>query len=77
MQQGVAAIFISGLVFIIITITSIRERIVEALPQNIKTAMTSGIGLFITLIGLKSGGIIVSNPDTLVSFGSFTNLSLY
>lgn len=71
-QQGVAAIFISGLVFIIITITSIRERIVEALPQNIKTAMTSGIGLFITLIGLKSGGIIVSNPDTLVSFGSFT-----
>lgn len=71
-QQGVAAIFISGVVFILITVTSIREKIVEALPQNIKAAMTSGIGLFITLIGLKSGGVIISNPDTLVSFGNFT-----
>lgn len=72
-QQGAAAICISGILFIIITVTSIREKIVEALPQNIKVAMTSGIGLFITLIGLKSGGVIVSSPDTLVAFGDFTN----
>jgi adenine/guanine/hypoxanthine permease len=70
-QQALAAIAISGLLFILITVTSIREKIVDCLPQNIKVAITSGIGLFIALIGLKSGGIIVSNPGTLVSFGDF------
>lgn len=70
-QQGIAAVFISGILFILITVTSIREKIIEFLPQNIKVAMTSGIGLFIALIGLKSGGIIISNPGTLVSFGNF------
>lgn len=72
-QQGLAAIFISGVLFILITLTSIREKIINSLPQNIKLAITSGIGLFITLIGLKSGGIIVSDPSTLVAFGKFTN----
>lgn len=70
-QQGLAAVFISGLLFILITVTSIREKIVDYLPQNIKVAITSGIGLFIALIGLKSGGIIISNPGTLVGFGNF------
>jgi adenine/guanine/hypoxanthine permease len=72
-QQGLAAVFISGIVFVIITVTSIREKIVNALPHNLKLAISGGIGLFVSLIGLKSGGIIVSNPETLVSFGSFTN----
>jgi len=72
-QQGLAAIFISGVLFILITLTSIREKIINCLPQNIKLAITGGIGLFIALIGLKSGGIIVSNPSTLVSFGDFTD----
>jgi AGZA family xanthine/uracil permease-like MFS transporter len=72
-QQGLAAVFISGIVFVIITLTSIREKIVNALPHNLKLAISGGIGLFVSLIGLKSGGIIVSNPETLVSFGSFTN----
>jgi adenine/guanine/hypoxanthine permease len=70
-QQALAAIFISGILFILITVTSIREKIVDCLPQNIKVAITSGIGLFIALIGLKSGGVIVANPGTLVSFGDF------
>lgn len=72
-QQGLAAVFISGIVFVVITLTSIREKIVNALPHNLKLAISGGIGLFVSLIGLKSGGIIVSNPETLVSFGSFTN----
>lgn len=72
-QQGLAAVFISGILFVIITLTSIREKIVNALPHNLKLAISGGIGLFIALIGLKSGGIIVSNADTLVSFGRFTN----
>jgi adenine/guanine/hypoxanthine permease len=74
-QQAIAAVAISGLLFIVITLTSIREKIVECLPQNIKVAITSGIGLFIALIGLKSGGIVVSNPGTLVAFGDFKNPS--
>lgn len=72
-QQGLAAVFISGILFIIITLTSIREKIVQAIPKNLKFAITAGIGLFISLIGLKSGGIIVANPGTLVAFGDFTN----
>jgi AGZA family xanthine/uracil permease-like MFS transporter len=71
-QQALAAVFISGILFILITVTSIREKIVQALPHNLKLAISGGIGLFIALIGLKSGGIIVSNPETLVSFGRFT-----
>jgi adenine/guanine/hypoxanthine permease len=74
-QQGITAVFISGSVFILITLTSIREKIVDALPQNLKLAITAGIGLFISLIGLKSGNIIVSNPGTLVGFGDFKNPS--
>lgn len=68
-QQALAAVFISGVLFIIITLTSIREKIVDALPQTLKFAISGGIGLFIALIGLKSGGIIVSNQATLVGFG--------
>jgi AGZA family xanthine/uracil permease-like MFS transporter len=59
--------------FILITLTEIREKIVNAIPQNLKLAISGGIGLFIALIGFKSGGIIVGNPETLVAFGSFTN----
>lgn len=72
-QQGLAAVLISGLLFIVITLTSIREKIVDSLPENLKLAITGGIGLFIALIGLKSGGIVVANEGTLVSFGSFTD----
>lgn len=72
-QQALAAVFVSGILFIIITVTSIREKIVDALPHNLKLAISGGIGLFIALVGLKSGSIIVANPSTLVGFGSFTN----
>ncbi|AIY81671.1 NCS2 family permease [Clostridium botulinum] len=71
-QQAVAAVFISGIVFIICTVTSLRQLIVNSLPQNLKIAMTSGIGLFIALIGLKNGGIVIANPGTLMQFGDFT-----
>lgn len=72
-HQALAAVFISGVLFIIITVTSIREKIVDAIPQNLKYAISGGIGLFIALIGLKSGGIIIANPDTLVTFGKFSD----
>lgn len=70
-QQALAAVFVSGIVFIIITVTSLREKIVNAIPENLKFAISGGIGLFIALIGLKSGGIIVADSATLVTFGKF------
>ncbi|NMM64184.1 NCS2 family permease [Clostridium sp. P21] len=72
-QQALAAVFVSGVLFIIITVTSIREKIVDALPQNLKLAISGGIGLFVAIVGLKGGGIIVASSSTLVTFGSFTN----
>lgn len=74
-RQATAAVFISGIVFIICTVTSLRQMIVNALPNNIKMAITSGIGLFIALIGLKNGGVVISNPGTLVQFGDFKNMA--
>lgn len=71
-HQALAAVLTSGILFIIITVTSIREKIVDAIPQNLKFAISGGIGLFIALIGLKSGGIIVANSSTLVGFGNFS-----
>lgn len=71
-QQGVAAVFISGMVFILITLTGIREMIVDSIPMFLKHAVSGGIGLFIALIGLKNAGIIVPDPDTLVNFGDLT-----
>ena len=72
-QQAVAAVLLSGILFIIITVTSIREKIVDALPTNLKIAISGGIGLFIALIGLKSGSVVVANPGTLIAFGDFKN----
>lgn len=72
-RQALAAVFISGILFIIITLTSIREKIVHALPKNLKFAISGGIGLFIALIGLKNGGVIVANQATLVGFGKFAD----
>ena len=71
-QQGLAAVFISGVVFFIICVTPLLDIMVRALPKNIKLAITGGIGLFIALVGLKSGGLIVDNPDTLVAFADVT-----
>lgn len=76
-NQALSAVFISGIIFILITLTSIREKIVDSLPQNLKIAISSGIGLFITLIGLKSGGVVVSTPATLVKFGDFRNPGVF
>lgn len=70
-NQALSCVLMSGVLFIIITVTSIREKIVDAIPQNLKYAISGGIGLYIALIGLKSGGVIVANQATLVGFGNF------
>ncbi|MHA3890648.1 NCS2 family permease [Acinetobacter sp. GXMZU3951] len=68
-QTALAAVFVSGLVFIAISMFKIREAIVNAIPMSLKLAIGGGIGLFLALIALKNSGIIVDNPATLVGLG--------
>jgi AGZA family xanthine/uracil permease-like MFS transporter len=63
-QGALAAVFISGLVFLILTLTRAREAIINSIPLSLKCAVSVGIGLFISLIGLKNAGLIVFNPGT-------------
>ncbi|QUH24852.1 NCS2 family permease [Serpentinicella alkaliphila] len=70
-EAALAAVFISGLFFIFLTVTGVRELIVEAIPNSLKHAIAAGIGLFIALIGFKNAGIVVPSGATLVTFGNF------
>jgi AGZA family xanthine/uracil permease-like MFS transporter len=68
-QFALTAIFLEGIIFIILTLTKVRQWIVDAIPLNLRHAIGAGIGLFIAFIGLKNGGIIVDNDATLVGLG--------
>ena len=70
--QALVVVFISGIFFIVITAIGLREAIIRSIPDAVKTAITPGIGLFITIIGLKNAGIVISNPATLVSLVDFS-----
>ncbi|SKB51799.1 NCS2 family permease [Macellibacteroides fermentans] len=75
-QTALAAVLAEGIIFIIITLLNIREKVVNCIPLNLRYAMSVGIGMFIAFIGLKNAGIIVDNPATFVALGSFTNVSM-
>ncbi|MDM1718025.1 MULTISPECIES: NCS2 family permease [Acinetobacter] len=68
-QTALAAVFVSGIIFIAISMFKIREAIVNAIPMSLKLAIGGGIGLFLALIALKNAGVIVDNPATLVGLG--------
>ena len=70
--QALVVVFISGVFFLVITAIGLREAIIRSIPDAVKTAITPGIGLFITIIGLKNAGIVISNPATLVSLVDFS-----
>jgi AGZA family xanthine/uracil permease-like MFS transporter len=72
-QFALTAVFIEGLIFIVLTITNVREAIVNAIPINLRYAVGVGIGLFIAFIGLQNAGVIVNNEATLVSLGDVTS----
>ncbi len=72
-QFALTAVFLEGLLFLLLTVTNLREKIVEVIPKTLKNAIGAGIGLYIAFIGLKSAGIIVDNPATLVSLGDITS----
>jgi adenine/guanine/hypoxanthine permease len=69
-QMALGAVFISGCLFLFVSIFKLREMIVNGIPHSIRTAITVGIGLFLGLISLKSAGIVVANPATLVGVGN-------
>lgn len=71
-QFALTAVFLEGLLFILLTVTNLREKIVDVLPDTLKKAISAGIGLYIAFIGLKSANIIIDNPATLVSLGDIT-----
>lgn len=68
-RVAMGAVFISGVVFLILTLARIRAMIVDAIPMTMKTAVAAGIGLFIAFIGMKNAGIIVASPATFVTLG--------
>ena len=70
---ALTAVFLEGLLFILLSFFNVREAIVESIPINLKKAVAAGIGLFITLIGMKNAEIIVDNPATLVGLGNVTS----
>jgi AGZA family xanthine/uracil permease-like MFS transporter len=71
-QLALTAVFVEGIIFIVMSLFNIREAIVKSIPKNIKNAVSVGIGLFIAFIGLQNAGIIVNNDATLVGLGSIT-----
>ncbi len=72
-QFALTAVFIEGILFIIMTITNIREAIVNAIPKNLRYAIGGGIGLFIAFIGMQNAGIIVNDDATLIALGDITS----
>jgi AGZA family xanthine/uracil permease-like MFS transporter len=71
-QAGLAAVFISGVLFLIISLTGIRKMVINAIPKNLKLAIGAGIGFFIAFIGLQNAGIVVNNDVVLVGLGDLT-----
>ena len=75
-ETALTAMFVEGLIFILITLLNVREIILNSIPVNLRHAISAGIGMFIAFIGLKNAGIIESNPSTFVALGHFTPISL-
>ena len=72
-QAALAGVFVSGLIFIVISVTGIRKAIINAIPKQLKLAIGAGIGFFIAFVGLKNAGIIVANPSTFVGLGNLAD----
>ena len=73
-EVALGAVFLAGVLFFIMSVTSLRRWMLDSIPLNLRVAMGAGVGLFIGFIGLKNGGLIVSNNATFLSLGDLTNL---
>lgn len=76
-QTALTAVFVEGIIFIILSLFNLREVIINSIPISLKHAISVGIGMFIALIGLKNSGIVVSNSATIVSLGDLTDHSVW
>nr|WP_228481482.1 NCS2 family permease [Vibrio fluminensis] len=72
-NEALFGIFLSGIVYLILSMTNIRKTLIESIPEDLKLAITVSLGMFIAFLGLKNAGIIVSNPIILVSMGDISN----
>ena len=72
-QQALGMVFVNGCIFLLLSVTGVRERIIGAIPYSLKLAITCGIGLFIAFVGLRNGGVIVASQATFVTHGDFTS----
>ncbi|WP_026909337.1 NCS2 family permease [Paucisalibacillus globulus] len=72
-EVALTGVFIAGIIFMLLSLMKIREKIITVIPPDLKHAIAAGIGFFITFIGLKNAGIIISNPDTFVTIGNLTS----
>src|SRR5690606_26815243 len=72
-ETALAGVLASGIIFIFLTLSGLREKIINSIPANLKLAVGAGIGLYIAFIGLVNGGIIVNNDATLVGLGDITS----
>jgi AGZA family xanthine/uracil permease-like MFS transporter len=72
-SEALGMVFVNGLIFLALSVTRVREKIIQSIPTSMKLAVTCGVGLFIAFIGLKNGGLIVANPETFVSPGDFSS----
>lgn len=71
-QTALAAVFVEGIIFILLTAFNIRDKVVNCIPLNLRYAISVGIGMFIAFVGLKNAGIVVADPATFVRLGAFT-----
>ena len=73
-EVALGAVFIAGILFFVMSVTNLRSWMIASIPMNLRIAMGAGVGLFIGIIGLKSGGIIITNDATLLALGDFTKI---
>ena len=71
-NEALGMVFVNGIIFLSLSVSGVREKIIASIPLGLKIAVTCGVGLFIAFIGLKNGGVIVANPATFVGPGDFT-----
>lgn len=70
-EVALTAVFVEGIIFIVLSLTNVREAVINSIPMNLKLAVTAGIGLFITFIGFVDSGMVIKNDATLVGLGNF------
>ena len=75
-QQGLGAVFISGIFFFSLSVTKVRATLINSIPRTLKMGIAGGIGFFLAIIGLKTSGIVVDNPATLVGLGNLKDPKL-